>query len=130
MGDAYPDLERNRDFITGVVVREEERFRQTMKNGLTIFDEEVDQLSEPKVLSGDVAFRLHDTFGFPLELTREIASERGIDVDNAGFDAAMAEQRRRGKDARKAAGQDGDARRVPRAARAVRSDRVHRLPRG
>ncbi len=108
MGDAYPDLERNRDFITGVVVREEERFRQTMKNGLTIFDEEVDQLSEPKVLSGDVAFRLHDTFGFPLELTREIASERGIDIDNAGFDAAMAEQRRRGKDARKAAGQDGE----------------------
>ena len=108
MGDAYPDLVRNRDFITGVVVREEERFRQTMKNGLTIFDEEVEQLTEPKVLSGDVAFRLHDTFGFPLELTREIAAERGIDVDNEGFDAAMAEQRRRGKDARKTAGHDAE----------------------
>ncbi len=79
-----------------------------MKNGLTIFDEEVEQLSEPRVLSGDVAFRLHDTFGFPLELTREIAAERGIDIDTEGFDAAMAEQRRRGKDARKAAGHDSE----------------------
>ncbi len=109
MGDAYPDLERNRDFITSVVVREEEHFRQTMRNGLTIFDEEVAELREPKVLSGDVAFRLHDTFGFPLELTKEIAAERGIDVDTAGFDAAMAEQRRRGKDARKAGTQHADA---------------------
>jgi len=109
MGDAYPDLERNRDFITSVVVREEEHFRQTMRNGLTIFDEEVAELREPKVLSGDVAFRLHDTFGFPLELTKEIAAERGIDVDTAGFDAAMAEQRRRGKDARKAGMQHADA---------------------
>ncbi len=109
MAEAYPDLERNRDFITSVIVREEEHFRQTMRNGLTIFDEEVAELREPKVLSGDVAFRLHDTFGFPLELTKEIAAERGIDVDTAGFDAAMAEQRRRGKDARKAGTQHADA---------------------
>ncbi len=109
MGDAYPDLERNRDFIMSVIGREEDRFRQTMRHGLSIFDEEVEQLSEPKVLSGDVAFRLHDTFGFPLELTSEIAAERGIGVDTAGFDAAMAEQRRRGKDARKAGNQHADA---------------------
>jgi alanyl-tRNA synthetase len=109
MAEAYPDLERNRDFITSVIVREEEHFRQTMRNGLTIFDEEVAELREPRVLSGDVAFRLHDTFGFPLELTKEIAAERGIDVDTAGFDAAMDEQRRRGKDARKAGTQHADA---------------------
>ena len=88
------------------------------------------QLREPKVLSGDVAFRLHDTFGFPLELTKEIAAERGIDVDTAGFDAAMAEQRRRGKDAREGGHPACGCRRVPRAARAVRSDRLHRLHRG
>ncbi len=105
MAEAYPDLERNRDFVTGVIVREEEQFRQTMRNGLAIFDEEVDRLPEPKMLPGDVAFRLHDTFGFPLELTTEIASERGIGVDTAGFDVAMDEQRRRGKDARKVGGQ-------------------------
>ena len=105
MGEAYPDLERNRDFVTGVIVREEEQFRQTMRNGLAIFDEEVDRLTEPKTLPGEVAFRLHDTFGFPLELTTEIAAERGIEVDTAGFDIAMDEQRRRGKDARKVGGQ-------------------------
>ena len=105
MAEAYPDLERNRDFVTGVIVREEEQFRQTMRNGLAIFDEEVDRLPEPKMLPGEVAFRLHDTFGFPLELTTEIVSERGIDVDTAGFDVAMDEQRRRGKDARKVGGQ-------------------------
>ncbi|HTN78356.1 MAG TPA: alanine--tRNA ligase [Acidimicrobiales bacterium] len=109
MGDAYPDLVRNHDFITSVVVREEERFRETMRHGLAIFDEEVDRLTAPKVLPGDVAFRLHDTFGFPLELTQEIAAERGIDIDTVGFDAAMAEQRRRGKDARKAGTQHADA---------------------
>ncbi|HMK11768.1 MAG TPA: alanine--tRNA ligase-related protein, partial [Acidimicrobiales bacterium] len=109
MGDAYPDLVRNHDFITSVVVREEERFRETMRHGLAIFDEEVDRLGAPKVLPGDVAFRLHDTFGFPLELTQEIAAERGIDIDTVGFDAAMAEQRRRGKDARKAGTRHADA---------------------
>ncbi len=109
MGEAYPDLERNRDFIMNVIVREEESFRQTMRHGLSIFDEEVEHLSEPKVLPGDVAFRLHDTFGFPLELTTEIAAERGIGVDIAGFDAEMAEQRRRGKDARKVGTQHADA---------------------
>src|SRR5439155_652138 len=88
--------------------REEERFRQTLKSGSNILDAELDKGAS--VVSGDVAFRLHDTFGFPIDLTREIAAERGIEVDLAGFEAAMAEQRRRGKEARKGVEDDGERR--------------------
>ena len=106
MGADYPDLARNRDFVVGVVTREEERFRQTLKSGSNILDAELDKGAS--VISGDVAFRLHDTFGFPIDLTREIAAERGVEVDLAGFESAMAEQRRRGKDARKGVEGDGE----------------------
>ncbi|MEP6659203.1 MAG: alanine--tRNA ligase [Acidimicrobiales bacterium] len=102
MGEAYPDLTRNRDFILGVLNREEERFRQTLRTGLGLLTEEMK--SGSSVLSGATAFKLHDTFGFPLELTEEITSERGIDVDKAGFEAEMAEQRRRAKEGRKGGG--------------------------
>ena len=105
MGEAYPDLARNRDFIVGVVGREEERFRQTLRSGSVILEEELAQVGEDaRVLPGEVAFRLHDTYGFPLELTREIAAERGIEVDVAGFETAMEEQRRRAREARQQAG--------------------------
>src|SRR5438876_3139437 len=106
MGADYPDLARNRDFVIGVVTREEERFRQTLKSGSNILDAELDKVAS--VISGDVAFRLHDTFGFPIDLTREIAAERGVDVDLDGFESAMGEQRRRGKEARKGAEGDGE----------------------
>ena len=109
MGEAYPDLGRNRDFIEGVVTREEERFRQTLRTGLAILDDELDALAERRPRSpAATAFLLHDTYGFPLELTAEIAAERGVEVDEAGFEAEMAEQRRRAKDARKAGGAAGD----------------------
>ena len=104
MGDAYPDLARNADFVTNIVVREEERFRQTLKTGLTILDTELGRLGDDTVLPGAVAFVLHDTHGFPLEVTREIVAERGVDVDEAGFATAMAEPRRQAKEARKAEG--------------------------
>jgi alanyl-tRNA synthetase len=100
MGEAYPDLVKNADLVTQVVVREEERFRQTLRSGSAILDEELARLDGERVLPGAVAFRLHDTYGFPLELTREIAAERGVGVDEAGFEAEMAEQRRRAKAAR------------------------------
>ncbi len=96
MKEAYPDLHRNEDFVAGVVAREEERFRATLRSGLSMLDAE---LAHSRIVSGDVAFRLHDTHGFPIELTREIAAERGVTVDEAGFQAAMArqvEQSRRG----------------------------------
>ncbi|MGE0880059.1 MAG: alanine--tRNA ligase [Acidimicrobiia bacterium] len=101
MGDAYPDVIKNRDFITGVITREEERFRQTLKTGLGILEDELERLGDPPVLAGPIAFKLHDTYGFPLEVTKEITEERGIGVDTAGFEEEMAEQRRRAKGARK-----------------------------
>jgi alanyl-tRNA synthetase len=109
MGEAYPDLVANEGFVTDVVVREEERFRQTLKQGLTILDTELAELPEGGELAGSVAFTLHDTHGFPVELTEEITAEQGYGVDRVGFDAAMATQRQMAKDARKATGVDADA---------------------
>ncbi len=103
MGPDYPDLVRNHEFIRGVVDREEVRFRETLRTGQTILDQHLGELQPGQDLAGDVAFELHDTYGFPLEVTQEITGERGVEVDVAGFEAAMAEQRRRAKDARKVA---------------------------
>jgi alanyl-tRNA synthetase len=104
MGGAYPDVARQRDFIVGVLAKEEERFRQTLRNGLSILESEL--ADSTKELSGATAFVLHDTYGFPLELTQEIAGERGVDVDVAGFEVEMAQQRERAKAARRTAGDD------------------------
>jgi alanyl-tRNA synthetase len=111
MGQAYPDLTREAGFVRDVVAREEERFRQTLKAGTTILDAELDKVAEGGTLPGAVAFLLHDTHGFPFELTEEIAAERSLGVDDEGFAAEMAEQRRRAKEARKsgAAGTQGEA---------------------
>jgi alanyl-tRNA synthetase len=106
MGVAYPDLVKNRDFITGVLTKEEERFRHTLRTGLSILEDEL-AAGTPE-LPGATAFLLHDTYGFPLEVTEEITAERGVAVDVAGFDAAMTEQRRRAKAARKADALDDD----------------------
>ena len=106
MGNAYPDLHGNKDFILGVLSKEEERFRHTLKTGLSILEDDIRQ--NPTTLSGSSAFLLHDTYGFPLELTQEIAGERGVEVDTEGFESAMQEQRRRAKDARKAGRSDED----------------------
>jgi alanyl-tRNA synthetase len=103
MGDAYPDLREKRDFITGVIGREEERFRQTLRSGNAILDGELEALGEGQALRGPVAFQLHDTFGFPLELTTEIAAERSRSVDLAGFEAEMAQQQDRARAARRVA---------------------------
>ena len=98
MGNAYPDVVKSKDFVLGVLTREEERFRHTLKTGLGILD---DALGSGEALSGATAFVLHDTYGFPLELTQEIALERSIDVDLAGFESEMQAQRERAKAARK-----------------------------
>jgi alanyl-tRNA synthetase len=104
MGNAYPDVARQRDFIVGVLGKEEENFRHTLRNGLSILERELTNDGahglDGRVLSGSTAFALHDTYGFPLELTQEIASERGLAVDLAGFETEMAQQRRRAKAAR------------------------------
>jgi alanyl-tRNA synthetase len=105
MADAYPELARQSDFIRNVAGREETHFRGTLRSGLAMLDAE---LAGMTVVSGEVAFRLHDTHGFPIELTREIAAERGAAVDEAGFESAMARQREQSKQAgRKIAAEGG-----------------------
>ncbi len=100
MGPAYPELTAAGQDIAGVVAREEQRFHRTLTAGSAILDEELDVAARTAApLAGAVAFRLHDTFGFPLELTLEVAGERGIEVDEAGFRAAMENQRRMGHQA-------------------------------
>ncbi len=99
MGEAYPELVADRDTIVAVIEREEARFRSTLRRGVDLLDEALE--ADPQRVSGAVAFQLHDTFGFPLEVTSEIAAERGAEVDRAGFDALMAGQRDRAKQAGK-----------------------------
>ena len=101
MGDDYPELIRNHDFVRDVLDREERRFRETLRTGLAILDESLGRLDEGAVLDGDVAFKLHDTYGFPLELTEEITAERDVEVDLEGFQAAMADQQQRARSARR-----------------------------
>ena len=105
MSGAYPDLKKNHEHIRKVVQREEEGFRQTLQRGLDLLDE---VLTKGDV-SGEDAFFLHDTYGFPIDLTREIAGERGHAVDLAGFETRMTDQRTRAKDAHKAAAAAGAA---------------------
>ena len=103
MGEAYPELERNRDFVTEVIDREEHRFRRTLHRGLELLEA---QLGDGD-LAGDEAFKLHDSLGFPIDLTREIAAEHGRSVDVDRFEALMDEQRSRAKAAHAAAGESG-----------------------
>ncbi len=95
MGAAYPELEENRAQIEAALTAEEERFAQTLTRGLKLFDE----IAAGGNVSGDDAFKLHDTYGFPLELTVELAEERGLAVDTDGFKERMAEQRERSRSA-------------------------------
>lgn len=100
MGDAYPDLVNNQSFVRDVVGREEERFRRTLATGSAILDSALEGLAEGADLPGDVAFQLHDTYGFPVEITEEMLLERDLKLDRAGFDVAMADQRDRARAAR------------------------------
>jgi len=102
MGDAYPGLKQNNAFITSIIRSEEERFSQTLRTGLVYLEEAVTELKSQggDVLPGDVVFHLHDTLGFPLELTRELAREHGMDLDEARFATLMEKQRERARAAR------------------------------
>ena len=97
MGDAYPELRTNSDAVLTTVEREESKFRQTLKTGSALLDSELDKLPTGGRLDGAVAFKLHDTFGFPLEVTQEFVEIAGYDLDQHGFDEAMADQRDRAK---------------------------------
>ena len=91
MGDAYPKLREQEQRITEVLKTEEERFFETLANGMEILDAALE--GGAKVLPGDVAFKLHDTYGFPLDLTNDVCRERDVEVDEAGFKAAMEKQK-------------------------------------
>jgi alanyl-tRNA synthetase len=114
MGTAYPDLKRNHAFIDSIVRSEEERFSQTLRTGLVYFEEAVAGLKESggEEIEGEVVFHLHDTLGFPLELTRELARERGLDLDEQKFQALMEEQRERARAARADEGYTGQVQEI------------------
>ena len=97
MGEAYPELLKNVALVKGIVASEEERFSTTLDNGRVYLDEALAALAEGAVLPGDVAFKLHDTFGFPIDLTVEIAGTTGHDVDMDGFTACMEDQKARAR---------------------------------
>src|SRR5580658_818705 len=97
MGTAYPELVRAEPLIVETLLLEETRFKQLLERGLHLLAEETDRLGDGQALPGAVAFRLYDTFGFPLDLTQDALREQGRAVDLAGFDSAMAEQRARAR---------------------------------
>ena len=99
MGEAYPELVSNQTRITDILKQEEDRFFETIENGMQILETEL--ATKPAIFNGDLAFKLHDTFGFPLDLTADICRERGVTVDTAGFDAAMARQKEQARAAGK-----------------------------
>ena len=101
--DGYPELEEKKEFIFKVLSQEEEKFDKTIDQGLTILSEMQEELKKTgaKVLSGENAFKLYDTYGFPMDLTQEILEEQGFTIDEEGFKACMEEQRTKARSARK-----------------------------
>jgi alanyl-tRNA synthetase len=95
MGDAYPELRRDKLRITDVLKQEEERFFQTIANGMEILEAAL--AGGTRQIDGETAFKLHDTYGFPLDLTADVCRERGVTVDSAGFEAAMNRQREKAR---------------------------------
>ena len=110
MGAAYPELGRAQPLIEETLRLEETRFRETLERGLRLLDDELAALPEGASLPGQAAFRLYDTYGFPLDLTQDALRERGRGVETAGFDAAMAEQRAKARASWTGSGEAKDAR--------------------
>jgi alanyl-tRNA synthetase len=104
MGSAYPELVRAQPLIEATLLQEETRFRQTLANGLKLLDEATGELPGGGTLPGETAFKLYDTYGFPYDLTEDALRARGLTVDRAGFDTAMAEQKAQARAAWKGSG--------------------------
>ncbi len=100
MGAAYPELKTQRAYVERVLKQEEERFAETLSQGMALLEQAIGSLSG-SVLPGETVFRLYDTFGFPVDLTADIARERGLTIDQSGFEAAMEAQRERARAASK-----------------------------
>jgi alanyl-tRNA synthetase len=107
MGDAFPAIVEKRNLIRDMVEREEVGFLRTLESGEHMLNLAIEDLGDEMMIPGEVAFKLHDTFGFPIELTEEISGERGLGVDRRGFDEHMAQQKNRARAAFKGAA-DGD----------------------
>ena len=101
MGTAYPELAQNQARVMATLKQEEDRFFETIEHGMAILDGELKSLARGGVFNGETAFKLHDTYGFPLDLTQDICREHGISVDAAAFDAAMARQKEQARAAGK-----------------------------
>jgi len=108
-GEAYPDLTTRQSFVADVVKAEEKRFRATLERGMGLLDTEITSVGDGGVLSGETVFTLSDTYGFPMDLTRQIAQERNVSVDEEGFKKALAAQRARGRAAWKGSGEEAVA---------------------
>jgi alanyl-tRNA synthetase len=104
-GDAYPELRSRKQFIQEIIQAEEERFRRTLDRGMKLLDTELARVGRGGTIPGDVAFTLSDTYGFPLDLTQLIAAERGVSVDEPGYDTALKAQKTRGRLAWKGSGE-------------------------
>ncbi|WP_299631170.1 alanine--tRNA ligase [uncultured Roseobacter sp.] len=109
MGAAYPELGQAQAMIQQTLLHEETRFRQTLDRGLRLLDDELSRLPEDANLPGEAAFKLYDTYGFPLDLTQDALREKGRAVDIEGFDAAMAEQKTKARAAWSGSGEAADA---------------------
>jgi alanyl-tRNA synthetase len=109
MGEAYPELKRAEPVIVETLRQEEERFRRTLGRGMALLDEAVAGLADGGVLSGETAFKLYDTYGFPLDLTQDAVRAKGLTVDLEGFDAAMQRQKDQAREAWTGSGQAAQA---------------------
>ena len=107
MGEAYPELVRRQAHVEKVLKKEEERFAETLEQGMAILEESIEGLTG-EVIPGEVVFRLYDTYGFPVDLTADIARERGLTIDQQGFEAAMEGQRERARAASKFGAAEGE----------------------
>ncbi len=96
MGDAYPELRKLKVHVARVLEKEEQRFAETLEQGMRILEENIAQM-EGKTISGEVVFKLYDTYGFPVDLTADVARERGLAIDEAGFERQMEIQKTRAR---------------------------------
>ncbi|MBC8210348.1 MAG: alanine--tRNA ligase [Gammaproteobacteria bacterium] len=96
MGDAYPELSKNREHVARVLLKEEQRFAETLEHGMKILQETINNL-QGQMIDGETVFKLYDTYGFPVDLTADVAREQNLEVDHAGFEQAMAQQKERAR---------------------------------
>jgi len=100
MGDAYPELRKLVDHVSRVLQKEEERFAETLEQGMRILEDRIADM-KGDIIDGETVFKLYDTYGFPVDLTADVARERGLQIDQAGFEKAMSEQRKRSQESSK-----------------------------